>query len=184
MSREIVKPRKSATWYALDARRKRQQRFERALSMALTQLVHKARKPRMPPMSYVEEIFLEEPIQAPLEHLLFTVLDNWNLPTCFLGEVELKATGTLHSCHRKDDQIEEPTTCYVEEEITEAVDATVTSSAGEFSMDVDHQNAQRGPQGRHATREEEAIKPGEALAEDSWVREGGMDPEPRPLSFM
>jgi hypothetical protein len=167
-----------------DAHRKRQQRFERALSMARTQLVHKARKPRMPPMAYVEEIFPEEPIQAPPEHLLFTVPDNWNPPTCFPGEAELKATGTPHSFHRKDDQTEEPTTCYVEEEITEAVDATGDFKRREFSMDADHQNAQRGPQGRHETGEEEAIKPGEALSEDSWVREGGMAPMPRPLSIM
>ena len=134
-------------------------------------------------MAYVEEIFPEEPIQAPPEHLLFTVPDNWNPPTCFSGEVELKAIGTLQS-HKKDDHTDEPTTCYVEEEIPEAVDETVTLGVGEFSMDADHQNAQRGPQGRHKIGEEEAIKPGEALSEDSWVREGSMALMPRPLSIM
>jgi len=91
----------------------------------------------MPPMAYVEDIFPEEPIQAPPEHLLFTIPDNWNPPTCFPGEAELKAIGTLQS-HKKDDHTNESTTCYVEEEITEAVDETVTLGVGKFSMDVDH----------------------------------------------
>jgi len=67
-------------------------------------------------MTYVEEVSPKEPIQNPPEHLLFTVPDNWNLPTYLLGEAKLLAIGTLHS-HKEGDQTEEPTTCYVEEEI-------------------------------------------------------------------
>jgi len=44
-------------------------------------------------MAYVEEIFSEEPIQVRLEHLLFTVLDNWNLPTYFQGDITMEDTG-------------------------------------------------------------------------------------------
>jgi hypothetical protein len=124
-------------------------------------------------MAYVEEVSPEEPIQVPPEHLLFTVPDNWNLPTCFPGEAKPRATGTPHS-HKEGDQMEEPTTCYVEEEILEGVEATTTSAAGEFSMDADHQEAQRGQQDRREIGE----------AEDSRVREGGRAPAPRPLSFM
>jgi len=64
------------------------------------------------------------------------------------------------------------------------MDVMVASSAGEFSMYADHQNAQRRPQGRKMTGEEEAIQPGEALLDDSWVREGGLAPMPHPLSIM
>jgi hypothetical protein len=63
-------------------------------------------------MSYVEEMFLEELIQVPPEHLLFTVPDNWNPPTCFPGEVTMEAIGETH---RGDDKMEEPPTCYIEE---------------------------------------------------------------------
>jgi hypothetical protein len=76
MPRERGKPRSGSAWYTFAACQKKQQRFERALSMAQTQLVHRARRLRTPPMAYVEEVFLEEPSQAPLEHLLFNVPDN------------------------------------------------------------------------------------------------------------
>jgi hypothetical protein len=38
--------------------------------------------------------------------------------------------------------MEEPTTCYVIEEILEDVDVMATSAAGEFPMDAGHQNDQ------------------------------------------
>jgi hypothetical protein len=41
------------------------------------------RKPRMPPMAYVEEITLDEAMQSYPKLPLFTVPDNWNPPTDF-----------------------------------------------------------------------------------------------------
>jgi hypothetical protein len=120
----------------------------------------------MPPISYVEDIFPKEPIEDPPKHLLFTVPDNWNSPTCFPGEDKLMVTETLHS-HNKDDQTEEPTTCYVKEEILEATDVRVTSGIAKVFMDAGHQNVQRGPQGRHELGEEEAMNLGESLLKDS-----------------
>jgi hypothetical protein len=43
-------------------------------------------------MAYVEEVFPEEPIQVPPEHLLFTVPDNWQPPSNFLEEATMAAT--------------------------------------------------------------------------------------------
>jgi len=84
---EQGKPRKGASWYASTACRKRQQNFERAFSMAQTQLVHKNRRLGMPPMANIEEIIPDEPIQVPPAHLLFTVPENRNPPTCFLEKI-------------------------------------------------------------------------------------------------
>ena len=94
-------------------------------------------------MDYVEEIALEEPIQVPLEHLLFTVPDNWNLPTCFPGEAKPRAAETPPS-HKEGDPTEEPTICYIEEEILDGVEVTTTSATSEFSREADHQEAQLG----------------------------------------
>jgi hypothetical protein len=69
MPRERGKPRHGPAWYSLAARQRRVQRLERTLSIAQTQ--HWER-PRTPPMAYVEEEILEEPIQVPPESLLFT----------------------------------------------------------------------------------------------------------------
>jgi hypothetical protein len=193
MPRERGKPRRGAAWYAFDARRKRQQRFERALSMARTQLVHKVRKPRTPPMAYVEEIFPEEPIQVPPEHLLFIVPDNWNPPTCFPGEVTMEATGAQQNHHRGADQMEEPPTCYIEEETLEVMDTQETTRAGELSSGTDEVNAKREqdrPQEldeameNRDRNEAEDTRPGGEMKEGGWVREGGMAPMPHPLSIM
>jgi hypothetical protein len=62
MLRERGRPHRGIAWYAFDARRKRQQRFQRALSMAQMQRIHRTRKPRLPPMAYVEEVSSKEPI--------------------------------------------------------------------------------------------------------------------------
>jgi hypothetical protein len=58
--------------------------LERALSIARTQRIQAARRGgmvRSPPMAYVEEVIPEEPIQIPLESLLFTVPENWQPPS-------------------------------------------------------------------------------------------------------
>jgi hypothetical protein len=47
--------------------------MERALSIAMNQHLE---KPRTPPMAYVKEVILKEPIQVPLESILFKVLDD------------------------------------------------------------------------------------------------------------
>jgi len=169
MIRERGKPCRGTTWYAFDARWRRQQRFEWAFSMARTKLVHKDKNPKTPLMAYVEDIFSEEPIQAPSEHLLFTVPDNWNTPTWFPGEATIKSTGTPHSFYKEADQMKEPTTCFIEEEILKARDSKATTSKGEFSKDAYYKNAQREPQGRNETGDKEDIKLRDALLEDIWV---------------
>jgi hypothetical protein len=88
-------------------------------------------------MAYVEEVLPEEPIQNPLEHLLFIVPNNWDPPTYFLGESNQRAIETQHS-DKNDGQAMEFPICYVEEEIPSEVDVAATSAEGEFSMKVDH----------------------------------------------
>jgi len=84
-------------------------------------------------MAYAEEIFLEEPIQVPSEHLLFTVPENWNPPTFFPMEVTMEATGAHQYLHRGANQTEEPPTCYIEEDNLEAMDTEETTCAGKLS---------------------------------------------------
>jgi hypothetical protein len=78
----------------LTLRRKRQQKFEKVLSIARKKEPVRPGRPRTTPMAYVEEIVPEEPIQVPPEHLLFTVPDNWDLPTCFLEEARPQGSYT------------------------------------------------------------------------------------------
>jgi hypothetical protein len=60
--------------------------------MARTQLVHRERRRRPPPMTYVEEVFSKDPIKAPPEHLLFTLPDKWQPPSMLLVETTMDAT--------------------------------------------------------------------------------------------
>jgi len=57
-------------------------------------------------MAYVE-LFLEEPIQAPPEHLLFSVPDNWQHPSCLLGETTMDATEAQKNHNNREDYMEE-----------------------------------------------------------------------------
>ena len=65
-------------------------------------------------MAYMEDTALDKPIQNSPEHLIFTVLDNWNPPTVFGNETKLLDLGTSHSC-REDEQGEDFRICYVKE---------------------------------------------------------------------
>jgi hypothetical protein len=64
MSGARGRPRRGTAWYAFESRRKRKQKFETVLAMACKLRARKTRKPWMPPMVYVEEVVLEEPIQV------------------------------------------------------------------------------------------------------------------------
>jgi hypothetical protein len=70
------------------------------------------------PTTYVEEVIPEEPIQVPLEHLLFTVPDNWKPPSDFREEASMPATEKQQARENAQEQEEFPT-CFIEEEISE-----------------------------------------------------------------
>jgi len=56
------------------------QRLDRALSISHTYMACRDGGERMawsPPAMFVEEVIPEEPIQLPLESMLFTVPENW-----------------------------------------------------------------------------------------------------------
>jgi hypothetical protein len=70
-------------------------------------------------MAYVEEVTLEEPIQIPLESLLFTVLENWKPPRSFPEEDTMSITTAHHNTITMEAKMEEFHICYVEEEFPE-----------------------------------------------------------------
>jgi hypothetical protein len=147
-------------------------------------------------MEYVEEVFLEEPIQAPPEHLLFTVPDNWQPPSCLLGETTMDATGVQQHHNNREDQMEEFPTCYIEEETSEALDSQEVARADEHFMVIDNESAkgeQAGSQGLEAameqqrgkvTGEAEDTRTGGEMKEGGKLWEGGMAPMPHPISTM
>jgi hypothetical protein len=61
-------------------------------------------------MAYVEEEISEEPIQVPLESLLFIVTDNWHPPNHIL--VSKSASTIVQKAHKA----REKATCIIEEE--------------------------------------------------------------------
>jgi hypothetical protein len=119
MPRERGKPRRGSAWYTHAAQRQRLQRMERALSLARTHLARRENEARLPPMAYVEEIFPEEPIQAPLEHLLFTVPDNWQPTSHFLEKNTSAASEKQPGSGIGAENYDDFPTCYIEEEIPE-----------------------------------------------------------------
>jgi hypothetical protein len=95
--------------------------LERALSIARTQRIQATRRGgmvRSPPMAYVEEVIPEEPIQIPLESLLFTVPENWQPPSNFFVEDTKPATAAHHDTNTMEEKIEEVHICIVEEEFS------------------------------------------------------------------
>jgi hypothetical protein len=72
-----------------------------------------------PPMAYVEEVTLEEPIQIPPESLLFTVPENWQPPSNFPEEDTQSATTTHHETNTMAEKMEEFHIFYIEEEFPE-----------------------------------------------------------------
>jgi hypothetical protein len=103
MPRERGKPRRGPTWYSHAARKRCLHNLERALSIARTQRIV---WPHTPPMAFVEEEFLEEPIQVPPESLLYTVSDDYLRPN-----TSVVVTGTEAAM--------DGATCIVQEEFSE-----------------------------------------------------------------
>jgi hypothetical protein len=112
MPRARGKPRRGAAWYTAESRRQRQKKFEQALAMAS---IRRRKKPRTPPMAYVEEITLEDAMQSYPKLPLFTVPDNWNPPTDFGSDDKPPPAGNPLG-PRANSPEEHFTTCYVEEE--------------------------------------------------------------------
>ena len=83
----------------------------------------------MPPMAYMEETVPDEPIQDYPEHLLFTVLYNWNPPTDFGSEAKLPAPGISHS-RREDYPAEHFTIFYVKEEFPDNTNEKANPTSG------------------------------------------------------
>jgi hypothetical protein len=147
-------------------------------------------------MEYVEEVFPEEPIQAPSKHLLFIVPDNWQPPSCLLGETTMDANGADQHCNNKENQTEEFTTCYIEEETPEALDSQETACADEHFTVIDNESAKGEPtrsQGLEATMEQqrgketceaEYTRTGGEPKEGGKLWDGGMAPMPHPISTM
>jgi hypothetical protein len=192
MPREREKPRRGSSWYTLDARQKRQQRLERAFSMDRTQIAHRERMAWSPPMAYVEEVILDEPIQIPLEPLLFTVPENWQPPSN-LPEEAIKAVNAEHQDHNTmEEQLEEFHICYVEEEFQEDLlhmasqDVALTagynvSRATESNKD---QGKPAGDQGQSVAIEQQSgVETSEAKASDI-SKEGDEVLVPPPISIM
>jgi hypothetical protein len=80
-------------------------------------------------MAYIEEIIPDEPIQVPPAHLLFTVPENWNPPTCFPGETTQLATKNHHGSQRGEAQLVDFPPCYIIEEILADLEAEPTTGA-------------------------------------------------------
>jgi hypothetical protein len=156
MPRARGRPRRGAAWYASDSRRKRQKKFEKALAMACTRRTRKPGRTRTPPMAYVEEIVPDKPIQVPPEHLLFTVPDNWDLPTCFVNDAKPQVPGMTHS-HKEDDPAGEYTTCHVEEEFPGNTEEKANSTSGEPPEEAAQQDKLQGQQGGSANEDKEEI---------------------------
>jgi hypothetical protein len=123
MPRARGRPRRGAAWYAADSQRKRQKKFERAMALASRRRFRKSRRTRSPPMAYVKEITLDDSTQDYPEHLLFTVLDNWNPPACFGKDAITPAPRTKH--RPRDTPDEEFTPCFVEEETSEGIEGNI-----------------------------------------------------------
>jgi hypothetical protein len=83
MPRVRGRPRRGAGWYAADSRRKRHQRFARAMLLARKKRRGGATVANSPPRTYIEE---DLSITLPLdfsESRMFVVPDNWDPPTSF-----------------------------------------------------------------------------------------------------
>jgi hypothetical protein len=130
----------------------------------------------MPPMAYIEEIIPDEPIQVPPAHLLFTVPENWNPPTCFPGEITQMATKNHQGSQRGESQLVDFPPCYIIEEIPTDLEAEPTAGAAEIPPTE--------VPGRNEPVEDEATGlEGEPIGV-SLEEEGGIAPMPRPLSAM
>jgi hypothetical protein len=101
MPREWGKPKRGPSWYCYAAR----QRCLCELAWASsTALIQRNKEPKMPPMAYVEEEILEEPIMVPPDSLLYMVPDPHDRPNTSLTTMDTVAAL-------------EGATCIVQEEI-------------------------------------------------------------------
>jgi hypothetical protein len=123
--------------------------LEHALSIARTQ---RWEKPRMLPMAYVEKVIPKEPIQHPLESLLFTVLDNWQPPS------HIPTSTSASTIVQQAQEAREEATYIIEEDFPEEflhldpADTTQTKdSAVEELTTVDVMEAARANSGEAAT---------------------------------
>lgn len=94
MPRERGKPRRGPTWYNHVARQRRLHNLEQAMSIARTQ---RTTRPHTP-MAYVEEEFLEQPIQVPPKSLLYTVLDDYLRPSTSKADSSTKEAMESATC--------------------------------------------------------------------------------------
>jgi len=130
MPRARGRPRRGTAWYDFESCRKRQKNFEKALAIACKRRTRKSGRNGTPPMAYVEEIVPDESIQDYSEHLLFTIPDNWDHPTCFGKDVEPPAPRTTHG-HMEEDPVKEFTICYVEEELQDDTEEKIHTISAE-----------------------------------------------------
>jgi hypothetical protein len=79
--RERGNPKRGPTWYCRAARKICLHNLERVLSISRTPLTTGT---YTPPMAFMEEEFLEEPIQVPPESLLYIVLDSHDSPSTII----------------------------------------------------------------------------------------------------
>jgi hypothetical protein len=141
-------------------------------------------------MVYVEDVFPKEPIQAPPEHLLFTVPDNWQPPSSLLGEATMAAIVEQQGRSTGEAQLEEFTTCYIEEEIPEELNSQdVVLAAGYiYAKDMESDKELKAEsQGQRADMEQQSeAATGEVATTRSGgkSREGGKFLAPPPISAM
>jgi hypothetical protein len=101
MPRERGKPKRGPSWYCYAARQRRLCELAQASS---TTLIQRNKESKTPPMAYVEEEILKEPITVPPDSLLYTVPDLHDRPNTSLPAID--TTTAL-----------EGATCIVQEEI-------------------------------------------------------------------
>jgi hypothetical protein len=112
MPRARGKPRRGAAWYAAESRRKRKEKFEKAMAIAARR---RKNRPRTPPMAYVEEVIPEGGLPSPPEHTLFMVPENWNPSSSFGSDSKRQpASNVLDPSTATTEKPYSP--CYVEEE--------------------------------------------------------------------
>jgi hypothetical protein len=157
--------------------------MERALSMARTQLARRENVARTPPMAYVEEVFPEEPIQVPPEHLLFTVPDNWQPPSHFLEEDTMVAIEKQQGSDTGEEKFDEFPTCYIEEEIPEELDSQKAALAAGHTSDKGMESNKNEGAGMEQQREA-APSEAEENRPGGTTREGGKVLSPPPISSM
>ena len=91
--------------------------------------IRRRKKPRTPPMAYVEEIPLVDAMQSYPKLPLFTVPDNWNPPTYF-GSHDKPPPADNPLGPKANSPEEHFTTCYVEEETPSHTQGNIDSQTG------------------------------------------------------